>query len=161
MNEANIKAWVQNLRTTTLKQGKNHLCEVDPKGGRHFCCLGVGSKQAGVPHQVNEETHMLEFGDEHADNLAPYEFMVWLGLVPHSVETDVAQHGEPLDVEDGYDVHLDYPYEIRNLRQQGKEFSASAGTFSSLSTAASLNDSGFTFAQIADMIDYFGLRRME
>jgi hypothetical protein len=162
MNEDNFKAWVANLRTTTLAQGTNKLCEVDSKGGRHFCCLGIGSKQAGVPHEMNHETRNLEFGEYHSDTLAPYEFMVWLDLVPLGVAEMVGQNGFDPDLDGGFDVHLDMPMKIKHLKQQGKEDRQPTDRcLNEFTTAAGLNDNGFTFAQIADCLSFFGVRRAD
>lgn len=38
---ANRRAWIKALRSGEYKQTWGRLCEVDPDGDKHHCCLGV------------------------------------------------------------------------------------------------------------------------
>jgi len=134
MNPDNIKRWTQELRTTDLPQAQDHLCSgLDDHGNVGYCCLGVGTRLTHPNHPWLEPNAM---------GLAPYHFIEWLGMKFNpALDTDQI-------VETGWDVEIDVPPEI--------DF---ADESTATPTGATLNDAwGLTFAQIADMIDYFGLK---
>lgn len=155
MNAEHVAEFVTLLRTTDAPQCQGHLAEDDGRT-RAYCCLGLGSeKAAGVEFVIK-----MDYNDEEDNEypnpkgalavansgeweLAPPEFIEWLGL-PEELG--------------GRDILLDIGREIGALYQQGTEHTqhhtqpllAGIGL-------ATLNDSGCTFAQIADCIEYFGL----
>lgn len=157
-----IRAWCDVLWEGTYEQGKGHLAastvtfheDADPTVTVGYCCLGVGCLVAGVRHEVetNPSERLVEegdplgnFGDGYTD-LAPPEFMDWLGLpVGNSIGRET----------NGSDVYIDIPVGMpkQGLEDAGSAFQQTQGQI----TAAGLNDSGFTFPQIADLIWYFGL----
>lgn len=156
MNAEHVAEFVTLLRTTDAPQCQGHLAE-DDGGTRAYCCLGLGSeKAAGVEFVIK-----MDYNDEEDDEypnpegvlavvntgeweLAPPEFIEWLGL-PEEIG--------------GRDILLDLGREIGALYQQGREDHQYADPQQLLAGTglATLNDSGFTFAQIADCIEYFGL----
>lgn len=176
MYNDNIAAWVEQMRTTHEKQGKSHLCviEWDPRTQQEYkayCCLGLGSKDLAdvtvevvrpdwlddsAPDAYAEESYAT-FNEQ--SDLAPIEFRVWLGVLD---EADTSSANPEVD------VYLDIPEEVAELRYQGPRPSNLRdittppfyqNLYRDLFTAANLNDNGFTFAQIADCVAYFGLKK--
>lgn len=151
MNE-NMKMWVNALRTTSTPQAKERLASYDEEGQVGYCCLGFGCKIAGIerrdldflPDWVAESREPVAalFGAGEAETLAPVEFMKWLGLVGDDVR------------ESEWDLRVLWPESGWPTTRLGRTF-VDGG--SGIGTLAALNDSGFTFAQIADIIDYFGV----
>ena len=149
MNIEHVRQWTRRLRSGDIDQTRGHL--VDPTGPRPaMCCLGVGAQEAGIPFQVSDDGRhgFFPVGDGGRTNsLPPTEFHLWLGLnVP---------------VSETYDVVVDWPEGMTVLCQ---EPDVPDGWYESpidgdeVATCSGLNDSGFTFSQIADLIDYFGVR---
>lgn len=133
VNEENFNAWIQELRTTTKKQGKHLLKYVSVEGGEtHYCCLGIGCELAGLEEEYNSYSGTSFFNGY--PTLAPPAFLRWLGLLDKT--------------EDEVDIYPDWPAGLSN------EY----GRYASDLSAAGMNDAGFTFAQIADVFAYFGIR---
>lgn len=171
MND-NIRAWIEQMRTTTEEQAQQHLavCHFDTENDRQvlgYCCLGLGSKELADVEVEIITPGTPENGEEmpvymnRMQDLAPVAFRVWLGVLD-----------EDYPLQDESDVSIDYPLRavdysdpgltrLANLRQQGHGGSPTytPPLVGALMSAASLNDAGFTFAQIADVVAYFGLRR--
>lgn len=106
-----------------------------------FYCLGIGSKMVpGVkiewPDTEWAESYVY-FNDQ--DTLAPTAFIMW--LFDRDEEWVVETFGSHVC----HDLILDTI--IRTRTPAGREHL----------TASDLNDKSFTFDQIADLIDYFGL----
>jgi len=133
---ADIKAeWVRRLRSGDYTQGKNQLAYQDEKGKLHHCCLGVLCEMAaedGIVDRLSAETmSTIMFRDKPIDGnyrsaesqILPRSVRSWAGL-----DTDVAAFG-PTDP-----ANAKRPYDHR-------------------SCLAEENDSGKTFAQIADLIE--------
>lgn len=147
----NTVAWIENMRTTLSLQGQGRLCVI-LNGQRRYCCLGLGSEQAGVESAEMTHTNGLEigYGSTKQFGLAPVEFIDWLG-VPYISEREDGM---------GYDLVPDFP---EGLTEQVPECGDRACTDCTeraplKMTAASMNDTGFSFHQIADVFDYFGIR---
>ena len=86
-NNENIKLWVAALRSGDYKQGKGRLQEVNPRGERTYCCLGVASdlfiKEKGKLSWVQDEgnTEVYCEGPESYDGaLLPRVVREWLGV---------------------------------------------------------------------------------
>lgn len=133
----NTAAWINHLRTTLALQARGAMCLVI-EGRPHYCCLGLGSEQAQIPSVLDTDRRAMSFGGQAL--LAPKEFVEWLG-VPNLRDY-------PEDTR-GFDIILDYPEDLRP-----RDFMYGPVIVS----AAGLNDRGFSFHQIADMVDYFGIR---
>lgn len=144
MKNANITAWVNDLATTDAEQAQGALCYTDPEGRKAYCCLGKGSTlvpglQIFEPERGDSEYDTsvvkVKFGDAQEDDLAPREFMEWLG------------YEEGVKSECAFNVFVDFPDYLTSPNDTKLRYFG----------AADLNDAGFTFAQIADVIRYFGL----
>lgn len=156
MNLDNIKTWTDALRTTELGQTTATLGSIGEDDKQKVCCLGLGCLVAPTI-----ETEWVGGGGESGNflyvdgqnNLPPIEFHDWLGL-------DIAD----LASDDGNDVLLDWPMpEIGALislcPENTDRWRDRTGRAFRLYSCAGLNDEvGLTFSQIADVIDYFGLR---
>lgn len=149
MNEENFRAWLNEMWTTDKPQATGNLCALTNEGADYalgYCCLGLGSMLVPniVTHNfVDEESGSIEkvaFGDEGCDELAPAEFIEWLGFT----------HGSAHQ----YDLRVDWDESLRVPNGGFYEDS------SDLTSAASLNDSGFNFKQIADIFNHFGVRNV-
>lgn len=77
---ANAKAWVNDLRTTTAKQGKGRLQNADGS----FCCLGRACElavAAGViPSPRVDGLSLYYIYDDVETAYLPYAVEKWLGL---------------------------------------------------------------------------------
>ncbi len=148
MNE-NMKAWLRELRTTDKEQGKDALCNVvrsaDPDTGRFdkfsyaFCCLGVGQAMLGTEPSV-----MVS----HGMSLASREFVEWLGL-------EVPSGGESRTEDVAYDLVVDWPESYSPSRHPTRKL------FSTVTCSRLNDDYKLTFSQIADVIEYFGIKEAE
>jgi hypothetical protein len=134
--DAKIKAdWIKALRSGEYEQGMGKL-QVDGK----FCCLGVLCELAPNVHRVSTTVSgIVVYGsgtsDNREENYPPTAAWLWAGWVEKDpfVETGFSQapDGSALASSDTYG----------NPRR---------GCYLS-----NLNDAGFTFDQIADVIAYF------
>jgi len=164
MRNQNITQWADDLATTKERQARASLCIEYVGEQKEYCCLGLGStlvpkmqiKQVGTGDLTPDGRSKFAFGRTGATSLAPYEFMVWLGYD----EDDLI----PFDAGE-YDVYFDIPYSIKERSIDAQNNAAfdddpsldGSGVPLVNNSAASLNDDGFTFKQIADVIRYFGL----
>lgn len=125
---AHRKAWVEALRSGEYQQTQQKLYD-----GVGYCCLGVACTIAGIEAEEDEGGDYFFDGDHLT---LPTKGREWLGTraqnpvldIPHELRSNV--QGPPPGVDD---EAFDWPADV-----------------------ASLNDSGFTFNQIADLIEYFG-----
>jgi hypothetical protein len=147
---AHFKLWLDELRSGKYMQGQGHLCVLDPgTEERMFCCLGVGEVAAGgvvdksPVDSTDDGRHILSLsmqGDqEWTESLASPEFARWLGLEP------VSKTGSYLEE---VDFVLTEGF-IKNRQGSRQKL-----------TTSGLNDEGFTFEQIADLLEYFGIERV-
>lgn len=125
--------WLEALRDPTRKQAQGLL-----NNGRGMCCLGVACDISGFGEWVSTESGKalgFKYSPVHyaEDKGLPTQVATWLGL--------------PL----GPAAHPENP-RIPGLLVRDT-FSALEGD--DVISLAQLNDSGFTFAQIADVIEYF------
>lgn len=140
VNLDNVRKWTTALRETNSPQTQGRLARDLGGGEIGYCCLGLGCEVAGIPSRSQ-----VFGGDEPvihyagSSDLAPRGFHDWL------------DNGQTRG-----DVHLDWPH--RHYEQRYDE-SATYGNPWMGWTCAGLNDDcGLTFSQIADMIDYFGIK---
>lgn len=133
INEKRLRQWTKRLRITTTSQAQRKLVVVNRENGKieGMCCLGIGEVEcAGAPLHVSPIGNVPLVGDRDDPSL-PYYFRAWLGLSGSG------------------DLQIDWPVGLE-LRD---------GTPFNMMTCANLNDlMGFTFEQIADVVDYFGVR---
>lgn len=162
MRNANITKWADELSTTNEQQVTGALCQVGIRGDAAYCCLGFGSTlvpnlyitmPSAMKIADSDDNHAKAlFGATEADGLAPPEFMEWLGYV---MDDDPGQR----------DVYFDFPDNLRVRSAEDRDAANEGGdvgydeegAWLPNLTAADANDSGFTFAQIADIIHHFGL----
>lgn len=134
MNQEIKQAWTTALRSGEYKQ-TTHALQADGK----FCCLGVlcniYAKEKGVewttrefdPNKDNARNEGKKVGDFMGQPMVPpQEVAAWAGLEEANPHTHVPYAKE------------EAPYK-----------------YNTGITLAALNDSGLTFPQMADMIEYF------
>lgn len=136
MNEANIRRWVDALRSGEFRQGTGalHTREGDKD---LYCCLGVACDLARADGALVDPKwryraidKMAYYGETGEGHLLPAEAAVWLGFDPD------------LD-----DVALRYEEHGPDDPTEGSSHEASA---------AELNDNGWDFGDIAQAIeDYY------
>jgi hypothetical protein len=157
VNLTNLHLWTQELRTTTRQQVNGVLGKivaVNPDGEPVVgnCCLGVGTELAGATPEFPEsfDDDRDEYvpageGDygyyEGEHEFPPSAFFDWLGI-------------------DGYgqDLQIDWPIgDEAYLRRDSDDLVTISPQMQW--TASGLNDEvKLTFSQIADVVDYFGVR---
>lgn len=155
INQENEARWLYELRHGNHEQARAQLGVLysTPAGhhsSRGYCCLGVGCLVAEI--EVTERGDYLHFGRFGANLTAPVEFHRWLGVVPE----DRSLNGIEAD------IYIDWPDspgsgEIHYDRREDDNDADNQGFM--MWTASALNDEcHLTFSQIADVIEYFGLR---
>lgn len=131
MNNANTKAWIEKLRDPDLVQAHGRLAQYDDQDGLGYCCLGVGES---LIHDPVSGIYGLSFGGQTA--ICSNEFMTWLGL------GSMDENASSIPV-------IDWPSNV---------YTPSHVPFCAM-TLPMLNDQDrLTLSQIADIIEYFGLR---
>jgi hypothetical protein len=132
-----FRKWIRELRTTDLRQARRQLRVGNgvPEG---FCCLGIGYRR--MPGYSEDILRI--------NSLPPAQWYDWLGVPVNEFSRRSVKHG--------LDLYIDWP---APLTQRPNDHGWSGPYLSaSLGTAATLNDQGFTFRQIADILDYFGVK---
>lgn len=152
MTEA-FNAWIETLQTTTIPQADGYLSATldgyDDAVG--YCCLGVACYVTG-------DTEYLE---PHDHALLPVKVADKLGLRkyynyepdPNSLKRSWDEMLADEDGGDGLDVYIDLSEEMYAFGY------TQDGTGMPISLTA-MNDTGFTFYQIADVITYFGIKEV-
>lgn len=136
MNTTHLKLWSDELRSGKYLQGTGQLWTIEQAEDgpiEHACCLAVGCVAAGIPREGEQFVSV----NHKFYSLPPAEFANWLDLDTPPGTTETTAVALSLDVPEWLqDPNGSTRYEL-----------------------AVLNDSGeFTFDQIADLIDYFGVR---
>jgi hypothetical protein len=127
-NKVNMRVWVAALRSGEFKQGKGRLVRKDPDTGvwKH-CCMGVAcvlADRANVEMEVLVSAECKSF--DGSTTLLPKPVYNWLGL-------------------DGDNDREDPRVHVPNVPGNGEP---------DLFTLSVINDDfGFTFHQIADLIE--------
>jgi hypothetical protein len=121
--------WVQALRSGKYSQVKARL----HKPGEGFCCLGVLCELSGQgkwsgPVVFDASQYVTQ--NDRSEQVLPNEVASWAGV--HDVTPFALIHGHPV-TRDRQDSYGDHGPDAVHL--------------------ASLNDQGYTFAQIADVIE--------
>jgi hypothetical protein len=132
MNTKNFQAWLTELWTTDKEQGKSQLAAAGK-----YCCLGLGSCLVPKMPVAVESNLEVRFGANEVKSLAPLEFIEWLGLEMDESTRESDEFDIVLDIENHYHVKGSYAFDPVS--------------------ASNLNDWGFTFPQIADLFNYFGV----
>lgn len=138
------------LRSGEYSQTRHTLCSIDKDGKSSFCCLGVATdlflKEIGE-EWVKYEEYGNAIGYADSDKYLPEPVREWAEMagsnprfqihLPLMTETLYRNSGDRTDY-----IHVDLDNGWDN------------STYYLEMTLASLNDSGFTFEQIADVIEY-------
>jgi len=143
----NFDRWVEVLATTDLPQVDSALARRIDDGVIGYCCLGVGCT---LSPELEEYANP---GTVHT--LPPLAFYEWIGLsIERGPDEDVEAYEDRLR-DHTADLVIDWP---DGFRCQGDPYDERDGYVDDSMTAATLNDGGFSFAQIADCLRYFGVR---
>jgi len=149
------QAWVNELRTTDKPQIDGVLKKVDKAGNTiGYCCLGVWCEMA-----MERGTNLdVTFGFDVLGYLNVSFDQNWSDLPPRAQEAlDVFNSDPRIAIK-----NLKYDYGLPNHTVygivDGEEFKQDTNPIYLIKdTLASLNDAGFTFSQLADLIEYAGL----
>lgn len=166
MRTDNMTTWANGLLTTTDKQADGTMCRQFASGRKEFCCLGWGStlvpnmpirwEDANLIGKDPDFHYEIGFGEAGTAGLAPIEFMEWLGYDMSEVENRSGAWDVFIDFPEGLRVRPDYDTRGEALDHESPYFTDAVLMRTNM-TCASLNDSGFTFAQIGDLLLYFGI----
>ena len=132
MNPEVKQQWLTGLRSGEFKQCKNRLNQ----GDEGMCCLGVLSEEGAkagiaVKRPISFSSWPgFEYDSEGAT--LPWSVQKWAGLTAHI---------NPPNPE------VPTPDDARLRNEEGESM------FGEMVTLAELNDAGFTFAEIADLIE--------
>lgn len=175
MKNDNITTWCDALATTEERQVTGALAKVIDEGSDSgkvgFCCLGFGTCEV-MGHHITVSTgrlidhHHPEDVDEdttlYLDGVtetAPFVFRQWLGLIPEDAdeyERVLTIDGRENRWAEQKDVFIDWPTG-EDAYPHAHAVQGHGVPVLLHSSCADLNDEGFTFAQIADVVRYFGL----
>lgn len=134
----NMVRLIEALRSGEYTQVTGQLGKRLPDGTVGNCCLGVASRLAGVRGRWAWWGAGIVYDGE--PKVAPPRVQDWLG---------VSSCSNPANPD------IDYPEEYATYQEQVDD---AVLIFDGIGSMAELNDAGFTFAQIADILDYFGVR---
>lgn len=126
-------AWVEALRSGEYEQGTDYLHTASGDGPDRFCCLGVLCEVA-IKSGLELEVLPAEEGAFRyagANNLTPREVIEWAGVDELALEEELTVSSRPSN----YDIRV-----------------STAGSIETTSLSR-LNDSGHTFAVLADIIE--------
>lgn len=146
MKSAQTQAWADHLRSTTKMQGHGYLA-LKHWDTIRYCCMGFGCTLIPSLKMVTSEGGEIFSFDGHS-KYPPKAFLRWLGFttVP-AHDFDTVSHT----------LRVDWPWsEFPNGQGTvgGGEYMYPLASFN----FDYLNDTDkFTFAQIGDMIAYFGI----
>lgn len=161
MNDEHLKQWTNKLRSGTIPQANGVLAKPTDSDQMAMCCLGVGCAEMG--YEVIPKAGEFAFLDPDEpgrsyDALPPMKFHAWLGLLSEESQENWA------DLTMTGDVFIDWPEGMAFI---GEVIESDTGANAvhpvdaneaEVGGCAELNDHGFTFEQIADLVDYFGVR---
>jgi hypothetical protein len=157
--------WTEALRSGAYRQGTESLTTIQPDGTQRDCCLGVQCKLYGKVHPtftVEQDSPdevdeiVVYYGRGYDNEVLPETVQAWSGM-----KTQNGQINHPFmlaegDMEiavatrlcpsDDWDANQRYLDETSVYTVSSERFPLSL---------AMLNDAGFTFEQIADVIDFF------
>lgn len=174
VNEDHFNQWLAAMRDPASVQGEGMLCEWKPES-KGYCCLGLGSTLVPglrIEFNLHSDDESLDeegadpegrigsvsFGSDGATELAPREFIEWLGL-PYS---PIRAGWHPPAPAQDYDIFPDYPLglAVQGSAPDSVQRTDPGETLMAAASASMMNDSGFTFPQIADVFAYFGIGKV-
>ena len=147
----NQRAWVAKLRDPELNQAHGKLKKYAKDGTPSYCCLGVLTELSGLCVEARNNEYGVSFVDIGAGEDAEF-------YESYPAAT-VRKWGGTLSADASGDMLLDWGT-LATLRDQGQwdaDPSWNRDNIGHLSLA-SLNDFGFSFNQIADLIEYLGIK---
>ncbi len=159
MNKERIQLLVDALRSGQYVQGRDHLSnivtdEITRKTRQEDCCLGVACKVAishGVEIRVEEKVHADIYGEadgivlyDDADIYMPKSVFDWYEIEPPG---DFGPYFN-------FDSFGNFYFEVGDGQDS---VNAVGALLIGWIGADQLNDAGYTFSQIADMIEHFYL----
>jgi len=137
MNKVKKAQWVAALRSGKYQQARGILCSVR-FSKRSYCCLGVLSDLAvadGVGQWLKLDPEYLSYSIDGTESNSVS------GYYADTIQVWAGTRNEFSDDEAETAISFSYIKDGERLRQA--------------ESLADLNDGGFTFDQIADLIDYF------
>jgi hypothetical protein len=142
VNEANMQKWLDALRSGKFKQGRAWLVQERAGGNYQHCCLGVGAEVMGCK-KVSGSYIGYRFKESGVLTRFPgIEFADWLGI-----ETSDRLKWMPT-----LNATVDQIHSV--VSSKGRDLTVNGYGLVSLSV---LNDEGYSFTEIADLIDKFGI----
>lgn len=152
MNQENFDLWCNALTSGAYPQAKGYL-----KRGGGYCCLGVGCKVMGLD-QRGPISGIVQFRDpadvnaeDWFESMPPLAFHVWLGTLTQEQADRLRVRGTQ-----AADVRINWPDDIK-IRGDGNDPLTSATKAAVVNSCSGLNDQGFTFSQIVDLMRHFGI----
>lgn len=145
-------AWVADLRAHPELQGKHRLTTIYPDGTQKDCCLGRACKLLGV-----KVDHIKPLDTDEVDYEEGKKVVVYIGEMISMPGYSVARLATGTDDTAGQDDLDQVPgLVVDSFTHAERDISlGEPGDGYSLVSLANLNDAGFTFPQIADIIEYF------
>lgn len=143
VNEANMQKWLDALRSGKFKQGRAFLVQRRGSGQFVHCCLGVGAEVMGCKRLTysNSDTRAgFRFKSGQKLRYPGVEFAEWLGISTR----DTVKWSPVLNANQDQINSVVPP----NGRYMG---------LSGLIPLSNLNDEGYSFEEIADLIETFGI----
>jgi hypothetical protein len=134
MNISMLKKWIEALRSGEYKQAQGCLIDKTTYNEPRFCCLGVLSDLYAVDNPNEFTWEGLIFKNKLKDE---YSLAYLLSSIAKDALGSQKHNGTSVTIEEVCDREDMYI------------------------TLAGLNDDGFTFDQIADVIEYFFLKSAE
>jgi hypothetical protein len=131
-----IEEWTAELRKGDRIQGQGRLHEVLENGVEKFCCLGVVQDML---HKQGEQDRILWEAQPEDSIPTQYAYVDPGGF--EEIGTLTKQAADKLGIPQNPPIAITF-HENGTLKTE-------------VYLIAQLNDSGFTFSQLADVIDYF------
>lgn len=121
--------WIDALRSGKYKQGMGVLCGLTTDGKKEYCCLGVLADHFVSPNKVKFDSKAKDYGYDQEFSYLPSNIKEALYLRSNAGEIDIKLLKE------------EWRLNIQPFMDGTK------------ATLAMLNDEGFTFTEIADLIE--------
>lgn len=125
--------WTSALRSRQYAQTTGELCAVYENGNSEYCCLGVACEVMGLTYVTSPREAR---GFENEDAVLPRSVAAWLYGIKDWEVTDA-----------GTDPLIAIP----------QDYTDRSGVWYYLRCTTLNDDLHFTFDEIADLVDYFGI----
>lgn len=146
MNPDVKKVWVEALRSGEYRQGTGVLCVIDSKGVAHHCCLGVLCELHKDAIDIRKAT-TSPFAVQNKYGPGSYVLMYGLTTIdlPQNVRTWAGLRDDNPRFSHDAEVSKEFAKRVYNLSEKEADYTS----------LALLNDKGYTFAEIADIIEKY------